>query len=69
MITPTTTSAISTLQNGCVKDVELAEKSCREWHTGKRDHSDQHREREKWRTFGKTIKIGNFFTGLLRDDY
>jgi hypothetical protein len=38
-------------------------------HTGERDHRDQHREREKWRAFGKTIKIGNFFTGLLRDDY
>src|SRR6266481_1672388 len=57
-----------TLQNCCVKDVELAEKSCRERHTCKRNHPDQHRECEKWRTFCEPIEIGNLFAGLLRDN-
>src|SRR5439155_1711613 len=38
------------LSYGCVEDKKLSYKSRRERHTGKRDHSDQHRECEKRRT-------------------
>ena len=57
------------LKYGCIKDVELAEKPRGERQTGERDHPDQHREREKWRALCKTIEVGNFFAGLLRDNY
>ena len=56
------------LENGGVKDVKLAEESCGERQTRERNHSNQHREGEKWRTFCEAIEIGNFFASLLRHE-